>query len=354
MRREMLAWKVLVLITALAWAVEETGPEDLPAHKRQSVQYSTLVGPSFVNTTLHSHAHALIGQTAYLTCIVKNLHNYTISWVRARDIHLLTAGETTYTSDNRFVAVNPGGGDQWMLRIHHAQPSDAGTYLCQVSVSPPVSTSITLLVTDAVASVRPGTDVYLKAGSRVVLVCKVYGCPYPALPSWYKGYQLQEGTETEEGRIERTSESTTVTPTKAPPSSSSSSPYESLYPFSAEKSNYFENHYISLEQESSTSSTTPTTVVSTSMSPTPVGLPVATVTLIRPKALSSHSGVYTCTNTCTHPINLTLHVITGDEEIAAMQHPSSFAGLFVSESGIHFLKSVLLNILVTINVLLLS
>lgn len=54
------------------------GGGELPAHKRQSVQYSTLVGPSFLNTSVHAHAHAPIGQTAYLTCIVRNLHNYTV------------------------------------------------------------------------------------------------------------------------------------------------------------------------------------------------------------------------------------------------------------------------------------
>ncbi|XP_066982215.1 uncharacterized protein [Macrobrachium rosenbergii] len=321
---------MLVLILAHALAFEESGSEDLPAHKRQSVQYSTLVGPSFVNTSLHSHAHARIGQTAYLACIVKNLQNYT---VRKREIHWLIAGETTYTSDNRFVAVNPGGGDQWMLRIHHAQPSDAGTYLCQVSVSPPVSTSITLLVTEAVATVRPGTDVYLKAGSRVVLVCQVLECPYPTLPSWYKGFQLQEGTETEEGRIETTSENPTVTCTVALPPPTARSPQDGLPPCGAEKSSDFNNHFISLLQETSTSPPPlPTAMVSQPLSPTPVGLPAATATFIRERAASSHSGVYTCTNTCTHPIHLTLHVITGDEEIAATQHPNCSSGLSL---GLH-------------------
>ncbi|XP_047500864.1 uncharacterized protein LOC125046905 [Penaeus chinensis] len=97
-------WTVVLLLLSHGGAGASTGGEDggeLPAHKRQSVQYSTLVGPSFLNSSVHAHAHAPIGQTAYLTCIVRNLHNYTVSWVRARDIHLLTAGETTYTSDHR-------------------------------------------------------------------------------------------------------------------------------------------------------------------------------------------------------------------------------------------------------------
>ncbi|XP_069945061.1 hemicentin-2-like, partial [Cherax quadricarinatus] len=173
----------------------------VPAHKRQSVQYSTLVGPSFVNASVHAYAHAPVGQTAYLTCVVRNLHNYTVSWVRARDIHLLTAGKTTYTSDHRFVGVNPGGGEQWVLRLHHAKPTDAGMYLCQVSVTPPISTSVTLLVTEAAARVSPGREIFLKEGSRLVLVCEVRGCPYPAHPTWYRGSQVSTTTEVQENAI---------------------------------------------------------------------------------------------------------------------------------------------------------
>lgn len=36
---------------------------------------------------------ALVGNTAYLNCLVKNIGNKTVSWVRHRDIHLLTVGE---------------------------------------------------------------------------------------------------------------------------------------------------------------------------------------------------------------------------------------------------------------------
>ncbi|XP_064105649.1 uncharacterized protein LOC135215126 [Macrobrachium nipponense] len=337
----MCGWTVLFLILSLAWADKGNGRDELPAHKRQSVQYSTLVGPSFVDTQLYAHAHAPIGQTAYLTCVVKNLHNYTVSWVRARDIHLLTAGETTYTSDNRFVAVNPGGGDQWMLRIHHAQPSDAGTYLCQVSVSPPMSTSVTLLVTQAVANIRPGAEVYLKAGSRVVLVCEVFGCPYPALPAWYRGQQLQDGTETEEGRVQVTSPPTTKQPssTPAPSDNFSGAVADDLLPqshprFKPSKHSHGGRYHLT---ETSTESSPPNTMDTTSTIIPPVGLPFAKSTFIRAKASAVHSGVYTCTNTCTNSVNLTLHVLTGDEETAAMQHPNGSLGLFALSEVVCFL-----------------
>ena len=50
----------------------------LPVHKRTSVQYSSLVGPSFLNSSYHQQVRALAGQTAVLACVIRNLHNYTV------------------------------------------------------------------------------------------------------------------------------------------------------------------------------------------------------------------------------------------------------------------------------------
>lgn len=33
---------------------------------------------------------ALVSKSAYLTCVVKNLGNKTVSWIRHRDLHILT------------------------------------------------------------------------------------------------------------------------------------------------------------------------------------------------------------------------------------------------------------------------
>ncbi|KAK7085339.1 hypothetical protein SK128_014158 [Halocaridina rubra] len=323
----------LILVLSHSLAEKEPGGGELPAHKRQSVQYSTLVGPSFVNASLHAQTHATVGKTVYLTCIVKNLHNYTVSWVRARDIHLLTAGVTTYTSDNRFSAVNPVGGDHWMLRLRHARPSDAGTYLCQVSVSPPISVPITLTVSEAVASVRPGTDVYLKVGSKVVLICEVIGCPYPASPAWYRGYRLQGGTSVSEGHFQSQNiNGLGLMPLSANlsyPLSSASTPLQSTnarlkmvpklsFDQYSPKMLFLRSHIPKLKLS-------PFIEPSSSL----VILPVATATLTRPKALVTHSGVYSCLSTCTSPVNLTLHVLTDDEETAAMQHPNGASGLYL-------------------------
>lgn len=55
-----------------------------------------------------------------------------VSWVRHRDIHLLTVGRYTYTSDQRFRAIHHPHSDDWVLQIKYPQHRDSGIYECQV------------------------------------------------------------------------------------------------------------------------------------------------------------------------------------------------------------------------------
>ncbi|KAG7171547.1 Hemicentin-1-like 10, partial [Homarus americanus] len=223
------------------------------------IQYSTLSGPAFLNSSSNS-VSVVAGATALLPCGIRNLHNYTVSWVRGRDIRLLTSSSATYTTDTRFVAVNPSGGQQWILKIHYVRKSDAGVYLCQVSTTPPISLNVNLSVQEAIASVLPGREVYVQSGSRLEVVCQVEGCPPPALLSWTRGGQA------------------VLTP---------------------------ESNTYDLAQSNGTT-------------------PISRLVLARPHATASDSGNYSCTSTCTKPINVTVHVLRG-EELAAMQHHNTSA-----------------------------
>lgn len=66
------------------------------------------------------------GKSAYLSCRVRNLANKTVSWIRHRDIHILTVGSYTYTSDQRFQATHHKENDEWTLQIKWAQKRDGG------------------------------------------------------------------------------------------------------------------------------------------------------------------------------------------------------------------------------------
>lgn len=40
-----------------------------------------------------------------------------VSWIRHRDIHLLTSGRMTYTSDQRFISVHNPHTEDWILKV---------------------------------------------------------------------------------------------------------------------------------------------------------------------------------------------------------------------------------------------
>ncbi|XP_066990022.1 muscle, skeletal receptor tyrosine-protein kinase-like isoform X2 [Macrobrachium rosenbergii] len=216
-------------------------------------------GPAFANdnSSAASVVQVVEGTTAVLPCIVRNLRNHSISWLRGQDTRLLTNAFLTYTSDTRYVPINPGG-DQWFLKIHYVRKSDAGSYLCQVSTGPPMTLEVNLKVQEAIARIFPSREVYVQIGSRLEVMCQVDGCPLPALLSWTRSGLAQSTPKAH--AFEKPGEDTAI--------------------------------------------------------------PVTQLKLVRENARVTDSGTYTCSSTCTQPINATVHVLRG-EELAAMQHHNS-------------------------------
>lgn len=68
----------------------------------------------------------LKGKSSYLSCRVRSIGNKSVSWIRHRDIHILTVNGYTYTSDQRFQATHHKETDDWTLQIKWAQKRDAG------------------------------------------------------------------------------------------------------------------------------------------------------------------------------------------------------------------------------------
>ncbi|CAO1441539.1 unnamed protein product [Diamesa tonsa] len=135
-------------------------------------------GPYF-DTTISSNVTGLVGKTVHLVCKVKNLGNRTVSWVRHRDIHLLTVGRYTYTSDQRFEAMHSPHTEEWTLRIRYAQRKDSGIYECQISTTPPVGHFVYLTVVEPVTEIVGGTDLFINKGSTINLTCIVRYAPEP-------------------------------------------------------------------------------------------------------------------------------------------------------------------------------
>ncbi|KAK2588738.1 hypothetical protein KPH14_001625 [Odynerus spinipes] len=137
---------------------------------------------SFSND-LPQNVTVAVGQFAVLSCRVENLGNKTVSWMRMKDLRILTSMEATYTTDKRFAIV---GKPNWDLRIDPVQPEDTGIYECQVNTEPKIHRAVSLKVLDVQAKILGSEEVYVKKGSKISLTCTVdmQDVP-PSNVTWY-------------------------------------------------------------------------------------------------------------------------------------------------------------------------
>lgn len=80
-------------------------------------------------TFISRHVKLVLILQTYRTPFLFLLANSKVSWIRKRDLHILTVGILTYSSDQRFQAIHQEGSDEWTLKITSPQPRDSGNYL---------------------------------------------------------------------------------------------------------------------------------------------------------------------------------------------------------------------------------
>ncbi|KAL7028344.1 hypothetical protein ACKWTF_005808 [Chironomus riparius] len=146
--------------------------------KDEYIQNSLDRRPYFEDS-VSKNVTALIGSTAYLKCRVHNLGNKTVSFIRHRDLHLLTVGKTTYTPDNRFQSVHNSHTDEWSLKVLYTKFNDTGVYSCQVGSAPPVSITMSLFVVEPLTLIMGMPEMFIEYGSTINLTCIVKRSPDP-------------------------------------------------------------------------------------------------------------------------------------------------------------------------------
>lgn len=163
-------------------------PTTTPAPASTPITYRT--GPR-VDARHSGNVSSVLGRQASLRCRVVDRGNHTVSWIRHRDLHLLTVEQYTYTSDQRFKAMyEPSTGD-WVLLVEWVQERDAGVYECQIGTTPPRSHFVTLHVVEPRTEILGGGDLHINTGSTINLTCLVlYHARSPDALIW-----LHEGKE---------------------------------------------------------------------------------------------------------------------------------------------------------------
>lgn len=66
--------------------------------------------------------------------------------MRSKDLHILTSGNTPFSSDARFGPQHTPGSDAWTLRLDNARKTDSGKYECQVNTEPKMMYAVQLSV----------------------------------------------------------------------------------------------------------------------------------------------------------------------------------------------------------------
>jgi len=70
-----------------------------------------------------------------------------VSWIRKKDLHILTSENFVFSGDQRFAVLHHIDTSEWNLQIEHATMRDSGTYECQVNTEPKIKLSVNLEVT---------------------------------------------------------------------------------------------------------------------------------------------------------------------------------------------------------------
>ncbi|XP_052896508.1 zwei Ig domain protein zig-8-like isoform X1 [Anopheles moucheti] len=134
-----------------------------------------------------------VGQTGFLHCRVERLGDKDVAWIRKRDIHILTTGASTYTSDQRFQVIHPEGSVNWTLQIKYPQVRDTGVYECQINTEPKMSLSYLLNVIELRARILGPADIFVKSDSEITMTCVIQQGPHElGTIFWYKGSTLIE------------------------------------------------------------------------------------------------------------------------------------------------------------------
>ncbi|XP_076305276.1 kin of IRRE-like protein 3 isoform X1 [Tachypleus tridentatus] len=176
---------------------EGTGVQQSPRtrhfHKTRSLTRNVLDGdiqPYFDSGTA-TNITTTPGKTAYLPCRVRHLGDRTVSWIRRKDLHVLTVGRFIYSSSDKFQVIHRDDRDDWMLQVKYPQREDAGQYECQVSTVPKKSMFVTLNVIVSKANILGGPVVYINTGSSINLTCIIQESPVPPdYVFWYHNNQV--------------------------------------------------------------------------------------------------------------------------------------------------------------------
>ncbi|XP_035702086.1 lachesin isoform X2 [Folsomia candida] len=132
----------------------------------------------------------IVGHHAQLHCRVRHAGDRMVSWIRKRDLHVLSSNQISFTSDARFSVIHPQDSDDFNLQIKFVQKRDAGIYECQIpNLGETIKYQVLLNVEEAQAMIS-GPE-FVRTSSTISLTCSVNIHSQPAgSVTWYHGQNV--------------------------------------------------------------------------------------------------------------------------------------------------------------------
>ncbi|XP_076332740.1 neurotrimin-like [Tachypleus tridentatus] len=167
--------------------IKEDERESLKTFNSTSAESEGLKHPTF-GENIPKNVTTQLGKRVYLHCVVHNIGDKTVSWIRRKDFHVLSVGHVTYTAEKRFKVVYVEASNDWILQMVSVQPGDAGSYECQVNTHPMISYFVYLSVLIPEAVIAGAPDLHFESGSTINLTCIITHSPSPPVfVFWYHG-----------------------------------------------------------------------------------------------------------------------------------------------------------------------
>jgi hypothetical protein len=101
-----------------------------------------------IKRTANSYAinvTAILGQSAFLPCAVRNLGTHNLLWLRVKDGDVLAYDDMLITQDQRFKLIKKASNESNLL-LQNVKLSDSGEYVCQINTDSVKSKSVNLII----------------------------------------------------------------------------------------------------------------------------------------------------------------------------------------------------------------
>ncbi|XP_076266822.1 neurotrimin-like [Rhynchophorus ferrugineus] len=168
--------------------------------------------PRFVKSI--TNMTVAVGRDATLECVVENLNNYKVAWLRVDTQTILTIHNHVITKNHR-IGVTHIELKTWHLHIRDVQESDKGWYMCQINTDPMKSQVgyLDVVVPPDILDYPTSADMVVDESSDVTLRCVASGSPEPTV-TWKRedGELITLPNETEVANV--TGEKLTLTKVK--------------------------------------------------------------------------------------------------------------------------------------------